>query len=121
MSAPGFASASWVRVDRAIAEHTLGAVSDRAFDAAMHAADQVTKAAAEVRQAESVSSPEARDQASLASRRYELVDPANRHVARELEARWNVALERVIELERRLVDKEAEAAARPEEYSIKKP
>lgn len=102
-----------VRVDRAIAEQILEAVSDRAFDAAMHAADQVTKAAAEVRQAVERELEEARYEASLASRRYELVDPAKRHVARELEARWNVALERVIELERRLVDKEAEAAARP--------
>ena len=37
----------------------------------------------------------ARYEASLAARRYELVDPAKRHVARELEARWNGALERV--------------------------
>lgn len=36
-----------------------------------------------------------RYEALLASRRYELVDPAKRHVARELEARWNDALERV--------------------------
>ena len=42
--------------------------------------------------------------ASLASRRYELVDPAKRHVARELEARWNSALERVSDLERRIQD-----------------
>jgi hypothetical protein len=34
--------------------------------------------------------------------RYELVDPAKRHVARELEARWNGALERVAELEGRI-------------------
>ena len=45
---------------------------------------------------------EARYEASLAERRYEHVDPAKRHVARELEARWNAALERVAALERRL-------------------
>ena len=42
---------------------------------------------------------EARYDASLAERRYELVDPAKRHVARQLEARWNAALERVAELQ----------------------
>ena len=45
---------------------------------------------------------EARYDASLAARRYEHVDPAKRHVARELEARWNAALERVVALERRV-------------------
>ena len=51
--------------------------------------------------------------ASLASRRYELVDPAKRHVARELEARWNEALERVTGLERRIEELSAMSAARP--------
>jgi hypothetical protein len=102
-----------VRVDRAISKTILEAVSDRAVDAAIHAADQVTKAAAEIRQAVERELEEARYEASLASRRYELVDPAKRHVARELEARWNTALERVVELERRLADMEAEARARP--------
>jgi hypothetical protein len=36
-----------------------------------------------------------------------------RHVARELEARWNAALERVAQLERRIADLEADAASRP--------
>jgi hypothetical protein len=40
--------------------------------------------------------------AALAARRYDAVDPANRLVAAELEARWNGALERVTELEGRL-------------------
>ena len=38
---------------------------------------------------------EVRYEASLAARRYEVVDPTKRLVARELEARWNAALERV--------------------------
>ena len=102
-----------IRVDRAVAAKILDAVSDRAVEAAIHAADQVTKAAAEIRQAEERGLEEARYEASLASRRYELVDPAKRHVARELEARWNAALERVDELKRRIADIEAEAASRP--------
>jgi hypothetical protein len=41
------------------------------------------------------------------------VDPAKRHVARELEARWNAALERVAELEQRIEDLRTTAATRP--------
>jgi hypothetical protein len=48
-----------------------------------------------------------------AARRYELVDPAKRHVARELEARWSAALERVAELEHRLAELAARVAAAP--------
>ena len=50
---------------------------------------------------------------SLAARRHELVDPAKRFVARELEARWNGALEKVVEIERRIEELRATAAARP--------
>jgi hypothetical protein len=41
------------------------------------------------------------------------VDPAKRHVARELEARLNAALERVAELQRRIEDLRANSATRP--------
>ena len=56
----------------------------------------------------------ARYEASLAARRYELVDPSKRLVARELEGRWNAALERVDQLERRIGDLETEARQRPQ-------
>ena len=49
----------------------------------------------------------------LAERRYNLVDPAKRHVARELEARWNAALERVAQIEQRIANLDSEAALRP--------
>jgi hypothetical protein len=52
-------------------------------------------------------------EASLAARRYELVDPAKRHVARELEARWNAALEWVAELEGRIKELRAASAESP--------
>jgi hypothetical protein len=102
-----------VRVDRAVAAQILDAVSDRAIEAAILAADQVAKVAADVRQAVDRELEEARYEASLAARRYDLVDPGKRHVARELETRWNAALERVAQLERRLADLEADAASRP--------
>lgn len=47
---------------------------------------------------------QARYQARLAARRYEAVDPENRLVAEELEARWNAALQQVRDLERSVRD-----------------
>jgi hypothetical protein len=41
------------------------------------------------------------------------VDPAKRHVTRELEARWNAALERVAELETRIEALSVSSAAQP--------
>src|SRR4051795_1710653 len=85
----------------------------RALGAAMLAADQAARATDDVRQTVSRELEAARYEAALAARRHELVDPAKRHVARKLEARWNTALERVTELEHRLADLVARAAAGP--------
>jgi hypothetical protein len=54
-----------------------------------------------------------RYEASLAVRRYEVVDPTKRLVARELETRWNTALERVAHLEDRIARHDVAAALRP--------
>src|SRR5262249_62385899 len=43
-------------------------------------------------------------EARLAARRYEAVDPDQRVVAAELEARWNLALQKEQELQKRLVE-----------------
>ena len=102
-----------VRIDRAVALQILEAVSDRAVEAAIFAADQVERSRKEVAAAVERELEAARYDASLASRRYELVDPAKRHVARELEARWNGALERVGELECKLEDLLAVSAESP--------
>jgi DNA invertase Pin-like site-specific DNA recombinase len=102
-----------VRIDRAVAQQILEAVSDRAVDAAIFAADRVERSRRDVVAAVERELETARYDASLASRRYELVDPAKRHVARELEARWNGALERVAELERRIQDLRAKSSDGP--------
>jgi len=102
-----------VRVDRAVASQILEAVSDRAVEAAIFASDQVEQSARDVIAAIERNLEGARYEASLAGRRYELVDPAKRHVARELEARWNDALERVSVLERKIEELSALSAARP--------
>lgn len=102
-----------LRVDRAVALQILEAVSDRAVEAAIFASDQIERSTQDVITAVQRDLEGARYDASLAARRYELVDPAKRHVARELEARWNAALERVAELGQRIEELSMTAAARP--------
>jgi DNA invertase Pin-like site-specific DNA recombinase len=102
-----------VRIDQALSRQIMEAISERAVEAAMLAADQANAAIDGICRAVEREVEEARYDASLAERRYEHVDPAKRHVARELEARWNAALERVVALERRVVQLKDEAAAKP--------
>jgi DNA invertase Pin-like site-specific DNA recombinase len=102
-----------VRVDRAVALQMLEAISHRAVEAAIFASDQVERSQKDIIAAVERELEAARYEASLAGRRYELVDPQKRHVARELEARWNNALERVAKLERRIEELSAISAARP--------
>lgn len=102
-----------VRIDRAIALACLEAVSDRAVEAAIFASDQLVRSANDIIAAIERDLESARYEASLAARRYELVEPAKRHVARELEARWNAALERIVELEKRIEEKRTGLAAQP--------
>ncbi|MBV8457062.1 MAG: recombinase family protein, partial [Acetobacteraceae bacterium] len=102
-----------LRIDRAVALQILEAVSDRAVEAALFAAEQVDRSRQQVAAAMERELEAARYEASLAARRYELVDPAKRHVARELEARWNGALERVSQLEQKRDDLRATSATKP--------
>jgi hypothetical protein len=102
-----------VRVDRAVAGQIVEAVSEHAIEAALQAARQSEKADAGIRQALCRELEEARYEASMAARRYEVVDPTKRLVARELEARWNTALERVMHLEDRVARHDTAAALRP--------
>lgn len=91
----------------------LQAVSGHAVEAALLATEKASEADDAVRKALERDLGAARYEASLAARRHELVDPTKRHVARELEARWNTALERVAGLERRIAAVRAAAASRP--------
>lgn len=102
-----------VRVDRAVAAQIVEAVSEHAIEAAVLAAEQSEKADADIRQALCRELEEARYEASLAARRYEVVDPTKRLVVRELETRWNAALERVLHLEERIARHDAAVASRP--------
>lgn len=101
-----------VRVDQAVANAMLEVVSDYAVRAAILAEERYAHAQDDVRRALMHELEEAQYEASLASRRYEAVDPAKRLVARELESRWNSALERVAQLQERLAVMEASSAQR---------
>jgi hypothetical protein len=103
-----------VRVDQAVTALMLEAVSGHAVEAALLAAKKASATDDTLAKALERDLEAARYEASLAARRYELVDPAKRHVVRELEARWNTALEKVSTLERRIATAHATAASRPQ-------
>ena len=102
-----------VRVDRAVAELLLEAVSGHAVEAAIKAVELASQEDEVLKSALQRELEQARYEASLAARRYEAVDPAKRLVARELEARWNNALEHVDQIEERLAAMATAAANRP--------
>ncbi len=102
-----------VRVDRAVAGQILEAVSSHAVEAALKALQQVAQADADVRKSLERELEQARYESALAARRHAAVDPEKRLVARELEARWNVALSRVAEIESRIAQIDTAATTRP--------
>ena len=103
-----------VRVDQAVTTLMLEAVSGHAIEAALMAAEKASATNDALTQALQRDLETACYEALLAARRYEFVDPARRHVARELEARWNTALEKVSALERRIAAIRASTASRPQ-------
>jgi hypothetical protein len=80
----------------------LEAVSGNAIQAALEAAEQMQQKRQDLRKAIGLELEQARYEARLAARRYESVDPEQRLVAAELEARWNTVLQRAQELENKL-------------------
>lgn len=91
-----------LRVDEAVSKEVLHAIEGHAIEAAWKAAEQIEQQQQELRQAFKLEVEQARYEAHLAARRYEAVDPEQRLVAKELEARWNVALQKVQKMEHKL-------------------
>jgi hypothetical protein len=96
-----------LKPDREVAAEILKAVEGNAIEAALEVAARIAEQQRERQRALSLELEEAR----LAARRYEAVDPDNRLVASALEARWNAALCAVGDVERRLRENEASANA----------
>ncbi len=91
-----------LKVDEAIAREVLQAISGHAVEAALEAADRLHGQRERQREALALEVEQARYEARLAARRYDAVDPDNRLVAAELEARWNHALHLARTLETQL-------------------
>lgn len=91
-----------LRIDRLVCEQVLEAIRPAAVEAALTALGQTNEAQADKRRSIELALEKARYEAGRAQRQYDVVDPANRLVAGELEGRWNAALVRVGELEEQL-------------------
>jgi len=76
------------RPDQAVAQEVLEAIGGNAVEAALEAAEQMREQREARRRAAEMELEQARYEARLAARRYEAVDPEQRLVAAELEARW---------------------------------
>lgn len=100
--APVCLSFSGLWVDQAVAKEVLEAISGNAVEAALEAAEQMEQRRHQLHQSLALELEQARYEARLAARRYEAVDPDQRLVVAELEARWNAALKKTRELEQRL-------------------
>lgn len=90
------------RIDEAVRAAVVNAVQGQALQAAIEAAAMVEEQVEQQRSAVALELEQARYEAELARRRYESVDPQQRLVAAELEARWNATLQRVEQIEQRL-------------------
>jgi excisionase family DNA binding protein len=103
------------RADAAVSKEVLQAVSETAIQAAVEAAEQMQQRRQDLRKAIELELEQAHYEARLAARRYESVDPEQRLVAAELEARWNTVLQKVNELENKLheFDEQTQSAAMP--------
>jgi hypothetical protein len=103
-------SFSGARPDAAIGREILLAVQPLAREAAVVAEQTAAEQFEERRRAVELERQQAAYEVKLAARRYESVDPDNRLVAAELEARWNAALTRLRECEGRLAAASTEPA-----------
>jgi len=89
-------------VDDAVSREILRVVRPLAVDAAVRAAKEDVRQRDELLESVSLELQEARYVAERARRQFDAVDPENRLVADELETRWNLALQRVRDVEGRI-------------------
>ncbi|MEO8955226.1 MAG: recombinase family protein [Ktedonobacteraceae bacterium] len=106
-------------VDAAVVQAFLEAVSPVGVKVAVAVLSQVEQQLQDLRHQWELQLEQARYEARLAQRKYDVVDPDNRLVAAELERRWNAQLTRVAELEQAYTKTEQEASftLTPEERS----
>jgi DNA invertase Pin-like site-specific DNA recombinase len=101
------------RVDAAVESEVLRVLTPGAIEAALGSAERGAQQTDEVVRALILELEEARYQAARAERQYDAVEPENRLVAETLEQRWNEALVRVGELDRRVAELKSEQSRQP--------
>ena len=111
-----------VTVENAVVEAVLDSLSPVRMEALVHARERLTRVRTEKRQQLEHELERAGYEATRCRRQYDAVEPENRLVARNLERRWDEALERVNHLNEKLsqfdtseppmTDKEEEALRR---------
>ena len=97
-----------------IATQLLRVVEPAAIQAAIMAAEQHLRERSDVLEALGRDLEAARYRAQRAERQYETSDPENRLVTQELERRWNVALQRVRDIEVRIEEETGSRQKMPE-------
>jgi hypothetical protein len=88
-----------LRVDRAVVHRVLTAIQPAGIEAAVKVSEGAQAQNDEKRKAVALALERARYKANRARRQFDAVEPENRLVAGELEARWNYALAYCIVLE----------------------
>jgi len=91
-----------LRIDQVVCAQVIQAIRPAAVEAALCSLGQANDERADQRRWIELALEKARYEVARAQRQYDLVDPANRLVAAELEQRWNGALVRAAELEAQL-------------------
>jgi DNA invertase Pin-like site-specific DNA recombinase len=109
----GCISFGGLKVDRQVSEELLAAIGPSAIESALEEAARVNQQQSEKQRGLRLQLDQAQYEVRLATRRYEAVDPDNRLVAKELEQRWNAALQRQRDLELSLEQLDAELIAAP--------
>jgi DNA invertase Pin-like site-specific DNA recombinase len=100
-------SVGGLRVDQAVATQILDALRPIGIEASLEAVALANRADEEKRRALTLALEKAHYEADRARRQYDAVEPENRLVAAELEARWNEALRAVGEVDSRLRESES--------------
>jgi len=93
---------SGATIDRVVANVVLEAINPAGIGAAIQAMEMLETQDDERRRQQEMALEKARYEVDRVRRQYDEVDPANRLVAGELEARWNAALQRESELQQQM-------------------
>jgi DNA invertase Pin-like site-specific DNA recombinase len=112
---PSCLSFGGIKVDQAVVEVVIEACQPLGIEASLQLLEGNRNEEAHKRRALELTLERAKFEAARARRQYDAVDPENRLVAAELEARWNQSLTQVSEAEARL-QAEAQSLAQLDEH-----